>query len=196
MPPPDPEQLAELIVNALRDAITPLVLRVATLERAIAAGIQGPGGPPGAPGLPGEKGDRGEPGFPGAVGPPGSKGDPGPRGETGAAGAVGARGERGESGPPGPKGDRGDRGESGPPGPAGPAGPPGDPVDLPSVRARLLELQAGSLVELALALQVRGIAAGLLTAGLSSDGPAPRTRKTISYKRIDGVMRPTVIEEE
>ena len=86
-------------IGVIRDYVTVLQSRTASVESAISNLKANGGGGSGTPGPQGEQGIQGPPG------PPGPKGD---KGETG------ERGPKGEDGQPGPIG------------PAGPAGPPGE----------------------------------------------------------------------
>lgn len=56
----------------------------------------------------------------------GGSGTPGPQGEQGIQGPPGPPGPKGDKGEPGERGPKGEDGQPGPVGPAGPAGPPGE----------------------------------------------------------------------
>jgi integrin beta 3 len=115
----DPERMADLLRKSVELATAPLLARVSSLERQLAAlpvpkdGAQGPPGPPGPPGLAGEPGPRGESGDPGAKGEKGLDGAPGRDGRDGTPGRDGERGEKGLDGVNGKDGVNGIDGKDG-----------------------------------------------------------------------------------
>lgn len=98
----DTEQIADIVIAAVKAATAPLQERLAALEA--------------RPPLPGPAGDRGEagaPGEPGAVGPVGPAGERGQDGAHGRDGQPGVAGAAGRDGAPGPVGERGADGIAG-----------------------------------------------------------------------------------
>ena len=119
--PLEPEQMAEIVANAVKAHMAPLLVRLAALEaRPVVHGRDGKDGVAGRDGLT----VVGRDGAPGPVGPAGPQGDRGPAGDVGPAGPPGPQGEPG-IGLPGPMGPQGDRGPEGAPGTTGPVGEPG-----------------------------------------------------------------------
>lgn len=112
----DSEKFGKAMGDAIREATQPLVLRIAELEKQLAA----------KPGFAAEiakqvneamaaipKPENGKDGTPGRDGVDGKDGAPGPQGEQGASGQDGSAGEVG------PQGERGEKGDAGQPGQAG-----------------------------------------------------------------------------
>lgn len=91
-----PEQMADVVMSAVRVATAPLLDRIAALEAKSL--IPGPQSEPGPKGERGEKGDRGESGERGADGPIGPVGAKGEKGDPGLAGKDGADGLNGKDG--------------------------------------------------------------------------------------------------
>jgi hypothetical protein len=108
-----PDQMADIVSRAIEVATSPLLLRIASLEREIQRTRDGKDGAEGARGMDGTDGKDGAPGEPGPMGPAGDRGEPGPQGLPGDVGPAGAQGEKGMDGRDGLPGVPGATGEKG-----------------------------------------------------------------------------------
>ncbi len=113
----DAERFAGIVAAAIKQAVDPLVARIALLEtRAPMAGRDGLPGVPGSPGVQGEKGlqgDRGRDGIDGKDGAPGLDGKDGAPGRDGVDGKDGLNGVDGVNGRDGIDGKDGAPGQDG-----------------------------------------------------------------------------------
>jgi len=114
-------ELARRVATTIKEAMTPVVGRILTLEAQIR--IPGPIGPSGEKGLDGTPGRDGKDGMPGEKGLDGTPGRDGKDGMPGEKGLDGTPGRDGKDGAPGPPGRDGRDGQSiqGPPGEKGSA---------------------------------------------------------------------------
>lgn len=109
-------------------------------------------------------------------------GEPGPPGERGIDGTIGPMGMPGEKGQDGQNGLNGKDGRDGVDGKDGRDGIDGK------------DGAAFDIAALSTALTSKALAEGWLMGDPQAE-PAPTKRKTITYERIDGQMRPVAIDE-